>query len=391
MQISLKVILYTQKVYTDGTHPVMLQYIINRKVKRKVLTRCLPENWDSKNNRVKGKVQNSARINQFITTELAKAEKDLYDIKSGDMEPAQIFQSQDRLSLAEAFDLELERLEKEFKSGYYDKILAIKKQINNLKIDIADIDEKWFEKLISSLSELGNANNTIKKKIKLMRGMILRYSHKGVTKEIKAVTISTTRTLKQKLDAEELKRIETLDLAEGSTLAVTRDMFMMQIYLRGIRIGDLLQASASDFKDGTFVYTDDKTGKTASIGLISRAQQIVDAYAGKHQRLFPFFEWSVDKKLSKFQNQRNRLKEKESCTTIINNNLKIIAKMAQIKKPLSSHIARHTFARMAIDKINNPMVTMELLGHTSLAVHQQYLNDIRKDEVLNKAADDIFS
>jgi integrase/recombinase XerD len=391
MQISLKVILYTQKVYTDGTHPVMLQYIINRKVKRKVLTRCLPENWDSKNNRVKGKVQNSARINQFITTELAKAEKDLYDIKSGDMEPAQIFQSQDRLSLAEAFDLELERLEKEFKSGYYDKVLAIKKQINNLKIDIADIDEKWFEKLISSLSELGNANNTIKKKIKLMRGMILRYSHKGVTKEIKAVTISTTRTLKQKLDAEELKRIETLDLAEGSTLAVTRDMFMMQIYLRGIRIGDLLQASASDFKDGTFVYTDDKTGKTASIGLISRAQQIVDAYAGKHQRLFPFFEWSVDKKLSKFQNQRNRLKEKESCTTIINNNLKIIAKMAQIKKPLSSHIARHTFARMAIDKINNPMVTMELLGHTSLAVHQQYLNDIRKDEVLNKAADDIFS
>jgi integrase len=64
--------------------------------------------------------------------------------------------------------------------------------------------------------------------------------------------------------------------------------------------------------------------------------------------------------------------------------------MAGIQKPLSSHIARHTFARMAIDKINNPMVTMELLGHSSLAVHQQYLNDIRKEDVLDQAADDIF-
>jgi integrase len=49
---------------------------------------------------------------------------------------------------------------------------------------------------------------------------------------------------------------------------------------------------------------------------------------------------------------------------------------AGIDKPLSSHIARHTFARMAIDKVNNPMITMSLLGHTSLAVHQQYLKDV---------------
>jgi len=36
------------------------------------------------------------------------------------------------------------------------------------------------------------------------------------------------------------------------------------------------------------------------------------------------------------------------------------------------------------------MVTMELLGHSSLSIHQGYLNDIRKDDVLDQAADDIF-
>lgn len=64
-----------------------------------------------------------------------------------------------------------------------------------------------------------------------------------------------------------------------------------------------------------------------------------------------------------------------------------------ITKPLSSRMARRTFAKikMAIDKINNPMITMELLGHTSLAIHQQYLKNLRQEEILDDAADDIFS
>ncbi|WP_316745128.1 tyrosine-type recombinase/integrase [Pedobacter antarcticus] len=390
MQISLKLLLYTHKEYSDGSNPVMLQYIISGKVKRKVITRCHANDWDDKNKRVKSRVENSARINAFIAEEYSKAEKDLYEIKSGNVRSSQVFRKKDLITLADAFKLELARLEKDFKYGYYDKILAIQKQLSDVAVDIADIDERWFENMISEMEERGNTANTIKKKIKLIRGMILRYSHKGVSKEIKEVSIKTTKTVKQKLTSEELAAIENLPMEEGHLMTATRDLFVMQVYLRGIRVGDLLQAYAADFKDGSFSYVDEKTGKLATIRLIPRAQAIVDIYAGKTQRLFPFFEWAPDKKLSKFENNRLRLKHKETCTTIINRFLKVIAGMAGIKKPVSSHIARHTFARMAIDKINNPMVTMELLGHSSLAVHQQYLNDIRKDDQLNQAADDIF-
>lgn len=99
-------------------------------------------------------------------------------------------------------------MEKQFKSGYYDKILVIQKQIRDLSIDISDIDERWFEGMISDLDDLGNSGNTIKKKIKLIRCMILRYSHKGVTKELKDVTVKTTKTVKQKLTTDELVVIE---------------------------------------------------------------------------------------------------------------------------------------------------------------------------------------
>jgi len=153
----------------------------------------------------------------------------------------------------------------------------------------------------------------------------------------------------------------------------------------------LLQAKCSQFNEGIFQYKDDKTGQNFSIKIIPKAQAIVDRYLSESEYLFPFFKWKYNPKISDFDNKVRRLKEKESCTSVVNKYLKMIATMAEIQKPLSSHIARHTFARMAIDKINNPMVTMELLGHSSLAVHQQYLNDLRKDEELDRAADDIFS
>ncbi len=390
MRLSVNVHLYIAKKYAKDMHPIILQYRINGKVKKKVLGKCTKLDWDDVKKRVNQKAYNAYEINHNITTELAKAEKGVYAVKSGERRLTDVFIEKKTFSLKQAFDAEYLRLEREFKSGYYDKLLALEKQIKDTSIDITDIEEKWLEQLIYTLTRLGNSGNTIKKKIKLVRGMILRYSTKGVTKEVKAVTVTTHKTLKQKLTADELTRLENLPLPDNDLLTAVRDLFLLQVYLRGIRVGDLLQAYPRDFLDGRFSYSADKTGKSMTIKLVPQAQAIVAKYIGKHERLFPFFNWSPKKGVSKFDNERSRLKHKETCTSVINKYLKVLAVMAEIKKPLSSHIARHTFARMAIDKINNPMITMELLGHSSLAVHQQYLNDIRKDDVLDGAADDIF-
>lgn len=40
MNITLKLPIYTSKPYADGSHPIILRYTINRKVKKKVLYKC---------------------------------------------------------------------------------------------------------------------------------------------------------------------------------------------------------------------------------------------------------------------------------------------------------------------------------------------------------------
>ena len=371
-------------------HPIVLQYIIDGKVKRKVIARCKFEDWDIKNNRLKTKAQNSHRINSYLSESFAKAERELYDVKEGSKNISDIFKPANMLSLNDAMELELARMEKEFKSGYYDKIKALQRQTENKDIPIDQVDEKWFSKMISDMEANGNMGSTIMRKVKLIRGLILRYSSKGVTREVKAVKVVQNKSVKQKLNSTELDALAKLELLDGEMLTATRDLFLLQVYLRGVRVGDLLQAYAKDFENGRYEYKADKTDKIQTIKLIPQAQLIINKYAGKHNRLFPFFTWKPSKTLSAFHNDRARLKHKEVCTTAVNKYLKVLGIMAGIKKPLTSHIARHTFARMAIDKINNPMVTMELLGHSSLAVHQAYLNDIRRDDLLDKAADDIF-
>lgn len=391
MNASIKLHINLSKLNAAGAHPVYLRYIIDRKVKRKTIAHVKKSDWDFIKNQVKSKAQNADRINSFLNSEFAKAERELYDVKDGRKSISDIFQNEKSISLNDAMELELVRMEKEFKSGYFDKIKALQRQTKNKDIPINQVDEKWFARMISEMEANGNMGSTIMRKVKLIRGLILRYSSKGVTKEVKAVRVIQNKSVKQKLNASEMDRLASLELGDGDMLTATRDLFLLQVYLRGVRVGDLLQAYSKDFVNGRYEYKADKTDKVQTIKLISQAQEIVDNYTGKYDRLFPFFTWKPAKGISPFNNDRARLKHKETCTTVVNKYLKVLAVMAGIQKPLTSHIARHTFARMAIDKINNPMITMELLGHSSLAVHQAYLNDIRKDDVLDAAADDIFS
>ncbi|MDP3561761.1 MAG: tyrosine-type recombinase/integrase [Legionellaceae bacterium] len=391
--MKVRIHLFKGKTYKNGNHPVILKYTINGKTKKRVLIDVHPKDWDAKNNRVRGRVNNADFLNSFISDAFSKAERELLEVKSGSRSISTILNNANSITLGQALQEELTRLEAEYKSGSYDKVLALQKQIDGDTI-LEHIDEKWFDIFVSSRIKAGNTGTTIRKKIVILRGLLSRYSTKQISKEVANYSIPVLKPLKQKLTPKEFDSLENLILPSGSSLEVVRDMFLMQVYLRGIRIGDILQATIDQFRDGRFVYEADKTGKSQGIKVISQANDIFLRYSSgkkKNETLFPIFRWEPNKQFSDFENQRKRLKHKEVCTTIVNANLKVLATMAGINKPLSSHIARHTFARMAIDKINNPMVTMELLGHSSLSVHQGYLNDIRKDDDLDKAADDIFS
>lgn len=404
MNITLKLLLYTSKTYADETHPVVIQYTINRKRKRKVIHKCKEGEWDFKNNKLKSKVVNSAHINNYLSEEFVKAERMLFKVRNGEMSINELFQDREIVSLDFALTQEMERFVKEKKTGAYTRFKGYRDQLrdyfDSVHTDITRIDLKWFEKLVLFLSndlvidgrvaKKANKSNVVQVKIKTIRRVIAKYSGIAVPDEIQRFRVQTTKTTKVKLTRLELARIEALDLGSDPVLDIVRDIFLLQVYLRGARVGSILLAYSHQFKEGRYIAENDGGKHNVGAKLIPQAQAIVDKYIDKYERLFPLYKWSPDPAVSEFENKRKSMKRKEAATSRVNAGLKEIAKRAGIDKPLSSHIARHTYARMAIDKINNPMITMELLGHSDLKVHQGYLNDIRKDDELDAANDDIF-
>ena len=74
-----------------------------------------------------------------------------------------------------------------------------------------------------------------------------------------------------------------------------------------------------------------------------------------------------------------------SATAYINKNLKLLATKAEIEKPLSFHISRHTWATRALRKGVSIDKVSKLMGHAQLRETQIYAKIV--NEELDKAMD----
>ncbi len=85
---------------------------------------------------------------------------------------------------------------------------------------------------------------------------------------------------KEKLNAAEIKRIEELELPEGSLIWHCKNYFLFSFYLAGIRAGDLIQLRWRNItEDGRLEYRMGKTKKDRSLQLHSKAMDILKKYS----------------------------------------------------------------------------------------------------------------
>lgn len=160
------------------------------------------------------------------------------------------------------------------------------------------------------------------------------------------------------LTADEIETLYTKDL-HFDRLKVVRDMFVFSCYT-GLAYSDVEKLSKSDITIGIdgkqwINIKRTKTNTRSSIPLLPIAKEILERYAYdpkviKSERLIPVFS-----------NQKS------------NAYLKEIAMLCGITKPLTTHLARHTFATTVTLTNGVPIETVsKMLGHKSLRTTQHY-------------------
>lgn len=154
-------------------------------------------------------------------------------------------------------------------------------------------------------------------------------------------------------------------------LARVRDVFIFQIYT-GLSFCDMAELTKDSIEIGIdgkkwVVIHRKKTGTRSSIPILPRAQEVLDKYKNdplcvSEHKILPFY-----------------------CNQRMNGYLKEIADLYEIKKPLTTHIARHTFATTITLSHGVPIETVsKMLGHSDLKTTQIYSKVVDK-----KIADDM--
>ncbi len=241
------------------------------------------------------------------------------------------------------------------------------------KLDMSTLDYKFINDLDYYMSAVyispydqKLARNTINKHHARVRAVIHaaileNYLEKNPYSKFK---LKFEKTYREHLSIEELGRIEKLDLSNNYSLDKIRDIFLFSCNT-AVRFNDAQNLTMSNIKpkgDGKS-YLElkmDKTSEIIAIPLTQQAMSIIDKYAESNHRTIQ------NKILPQISNQK------------FNAFVKTIAKMANIKKNISHHVARHTFATIGLNKGMPKEVIQLILGHTSVQTTEIYAKMLQK-------------
>lgn len=183
----------------------------------------------------------------------------------------------------------------------------------------------------------------------------------------RTVTTDMERTRKRAISAGDMKRIVDADLVRRPRLAFARDMFLFLFYCRGMSIVDAAFLRKCDMREGVLTYHRRKTNQPLRIKVVPQIRSIVSRYAKPDSPyLLPIIARPGHDERRQYAAALHR----------INDRLKTLGGMLGIDIPLTTYVARHSWATIAKRQNVSINVISDALGHDSIATTQTYLASI---------------
>lgn len=170
--------------------------------------------------------------------------------------------------------------------------------------------------------------------------------------------LSFPNSKREYLQKHELESLKSLDLQSNDGLDKARDIFLFSCYT-GLRYQDAIELTMDRIilvgNEPYLNILQGKTGESREIPLLNPAKELIAKYSMANERII-----------------KNRVLPTLS-NPLLNQYLKIIARLAGIEKRLSHHIARHTCATTVLLDNAVPIETVShWLGHNNIRTTQIY-------------------
>lgn len=379
--------------------------------------KCKGENW------VRGGVRDAKVLNAQLADILAKAKETYKELdKEGEVTTVTLAKEMNTEVVSPSFmAFARERAQMIYDNGGWrnwrkycgliNKLDAFRKKRRMLDITVADMTVELLTRFDNFLHKWENERepgkllhpNTIEVQFNILRTLVHRAIEVGIMEASRdpflVFKYKGVKTVKEKLDDSEMERIINLELEEGSLIWHCKNYFLFSYYCAGIRAADLIQLRWGNVTgSGRLHYQMGKNHKERDLLLVEQAVEILRHYHREDAKatdyIFPLLSNDAEYARYVTQADKDRMKPElrhkmyqdiSSKNALINKYLKKIAEKAEIAKPLSMHISRHSFAHIAQEAGAESSAIKNILGHSNLATTERYMGSFdtsKTDETL---------
>lgn len=242
-------------------------------------------------------------------------------------------------------------------------------------VPIDDMDSGLMLEYEQWLKESGVCKNTVSFYMRNLRAIYNRAVEKDIAVQrfpFRHVYTGIDKTVKRALSAKTIKEIKNLDLSLSPQLDFARDLFMFSFYTRGMSFIDMVFLKKKDLQGGILSYRRKKTNQQLFIKWEKPMQEFIDKYeTGNSPYLLPILK----------ENGTNSRTQYRNSAHLVNGKLRKIGERLGLEIPLTSYVARHSWASIAKSK-NIPISTIsEAMGHDSESTTRIYLASLDTSSV----------
>jgi len=246
------------------------------------------------------------------------------------------------------------------------KVIAF--QDSGYKLYFSNMNVHWLNQFISSLTQECVRPNTIAFYLRILRAVYNRAYKEGVVgssviSPFNTIQIKTTKTTKRAVDLVSMQKIADIKFDKSKKLEFARDLFMFSYYCRGMPFVDIVNLTWDNITDTEIRYVRRKTKQPLCIRMTEPIQQLLEKYRSESKSVFPILNNS---EVSVYKQYRSALK-------LHNRHLKELGERLDLQSPLTSYVARHSWATMAKRSGVPVSVISEGLGHSSEKITYTYL------------------
>lgn len=235
----------------------------------------------------------------------------------------------------------------------------------SLRLD--ELDPALLRAYESWLYAAGLCNNTVSFYFRILRAIWNRAVKDGLvepdTTLFSNVHTRIEKTRKRAVEEKVIQQLIALELTLSPDLSLARDLFLFCYYARGMAFVDLAHLKRENLKGDKLVYCRQKTGQQLQVRLLPVMKKLIARYRNiSGPYLFPVLK-----------SPNSSYLEYTSALRLQNKRLKKLGKL--VDADLSTYVARHTWASIALQKGISEDIISKGMGHTSLKTTRIYIAD----------------